>query len=335
MDFSGFKIECRFYYAKRNRIATFASLIKLIISMKPFRTLLYYKYARIPNAEEFCREHQAFCERIGIVGRIIVAEEGINGTISGTIVQCQKYMDKLNADPILNGIDFKIDEVDEPSFMALHVRFKPEIVHSGLRDASLVDPTVKTGIHLEPKDFAAMKDEDNVVVLDVRSKYEHELGHFKNAMRLDIDNFREFPEQLEAIRNLKDKKILTYCTGGIKCEKASAFLLSQGFENVYQLHGGIVKYGKEAQGKDFEGNCYVFDKRVSVPVNSVNPNVVSSCKVCGTLSTHMVNCANADCNEHFVLCEKCGWEMDGCCSSACKASPAKRVYDGTGYYSRF
>jgi UPF0176 protein len=180
-----------------------------------------------------------------------------------------------------------------------------------------------------------MKDEDNVVVLDVRSKYEHELGHFKNAMRLDIDNFREFPEQLEAIRNLKEKKILTYCTGGIKCEKASAFLLSQGFENVYQLHGGIVKYGKEAQGKDFEGNCYVFDKRVSVPVNSVNPNVVSSCKVCGTLSTHMVNCANADCNEHFVLCEKCGWEMDGCCSSACKASPAKRVYDGTGYYSRF
>jgi UPF0176 protein len=137
--------------AQSNRY--FCPLIKLIISMKPFRTLLYYKYARIPNAEEFCREHQAFCERIGIVGRIIVAEEGINGTISGTIVQCQKYIDKLNADSVLNGIDFKIDEVEEPSFMALHVRFKPEIVHSGLRDASLVDPTVKTGIHLEPKDF--------------------------------------------------------------------------------------------------------------------------------------------------------------------------------------
>jgi UPF0176 protein len=303
--------------------------------MKPYRTLLYYKYARIPNAEQFYEEHLAFCERIGIVGRIIIADEGINGTISGTVVQSQKYMDRLNSDPFLNGIDFKIDEVDEPSFAALHVRYKPEIVNSGLRDPKVVDPTKKTGKHLEPSEFATMKDREDVVVLDVRSKYEHELGHFKNALTLDIDNFREFSEKVKELENLKGKKVLTYCTGGIKCEKASAFLLAQGFKDVYQLHGGIVKYGKEMQGKDFEGNCYVFDKRVSVPLNTVNPKVISKCKICGTSSTHMVNCANADCNEHFVLCESCGWKMDGCCSEECMEAPAVREYDGTGYYSRY
>jgi UPF0176 protein len=303
--------------------------------MKPFRTLLYYKYTTIPHAEEFAKEHLAFCERIGIVGRIIVAEEGLNGTVSGTIVQCQKYMDKLNSDPILAGIDFKIDEVDEPSFAAIHLRYKPEIVNSGLTDKKVVDPTLKTGKHLEPADFATMKDQDDVVVLDVRSNYEHQLGRFKNAITLDIDNFREFPEKAKQLEHLKNKKILTYCTGGIKCEKASAFLLAQGFNEVYQLHGGIVKYGKEVGGVDFEGNCYVFDKRVSVEMNAVNPSIISSCRNCGTASTHMINCANADCNEHFVLCEKCGWELDGCCSPECKTAPAKRVYDGTGYYSRF
>lgn len=303
--------------------------------MKPFRTLLYYKYSSIPNAEKFAEEHLAFCERIGIVGRIIVAEEGINGTVSGTIVQCQKYMDKLNSDPLLSGIDFKIDEVDEPSFATIHLRYKPEIVHSGLKDKSIVDPTRKTGIHLEPAQFAEMKDQDDVVVLDVRSNYEHQLGRFKNALTLDIDNFREFPEKVKELENLKGKKVLTYCTGGIKCEKASAFLLEQGFTEVYQLHGGIVKYGKEVGGKDFDGNCYVFDNRVSVPVNAVNPKVISTCRRCGTTSTHMINCANSECNEHFVLCEKCGWETDGCCSESCQSSPAKRPYDGTGYYSKY
>lgn len=302
--------------------------------MKPFRTLLYYKYASIPNAEKFAEEHLAFCQRIGIVGRIIIADEGINGTISGTIVQCQKYMDKLNADPILSGIDFKIDEVDELSFATIHLRYKPEIVHSGLKDKSIVDPTRKTGIHLEPVQFAEMKDQDDVVVLDVRSNYEHQLGRFKNALTLDIDNFREFPEKVKELECLKGKKVLTYCTGGIKCEKASAFLLEQGFNEVYQLHGGIVKYGKEVGGKDFDGNCYVFDNRVSVPVNTINPKVISTCRRCGTASTHMINCANADCNEHFVLCEKCGWETEGCCCESCRSSSAKRPYDGTGYYSK-
>ena len=134
----------------------------------------------------------------------------------------------------------------------------------------------------------------DIVILDVRSNYEHELGRFKNAVTLDIENFRDFPDKLNELEQYKGKKIVTYCTGGIKCEKASAFLLEQGFENVHQLHGGIIKYGLEAEGEDFEGKCYVFDNRLSVDVNKVNPKVVSKCFVCETHSDRMVNCANPE-----------------------------------------
>jgi len=166
----------------------------------------------------------------------------------------------------------------------------------------------------------------------VRSNYEHNVGRFKNAVTLDIENFREFPEKIKDLEQYKGKKILTYCTGGIKCEKASALLLKEGFEDVYQLHGGIIKYGKEAGGEDFEGECYVFDNRVSVPVNAVNPSIVSTCKNCGKTTAKMINCANPVCNEHFTQCDDCGWELDGCCSVDCKSNPRKREYDGTGYY---
>jgi len=300
--------------------------------MKAYQTLLYYCYSPIENAEEFAENHLAFCKSLGLVGRIIVADEGLNGTVSGTPEACQAYMDAVHADPRFAKTDFKVDEVDEPSFVKMHCRYKPEIVHSGLRDPHIIDPTKKTGVHLEPKEFLEMKDRDDVVVLDVRSDYEHKVGHFKNAVRLDIENFREFPEKIKELAKYKDKKILTYCTGGIKCEKASALLLHEGFEQVYQLHGGIIKYGKEAGGKDFEGKCYVFDNRVAVDVNTVNPSVVSTCFNCGTQTTKMINCANPECNEHFTQCDECGWKMDGCCSDACKAHPRKREYDGTGYY---
>jgi UPF0176 protein len=300
--------------------------------MKAYQTLLYYCYSPIENAEEFAEKHLEFCKSLGLVGRIIVANEGLNGTVSGTIEACKAYMEAVHADQRFAKTDFKIDEVDEPSFIKMHCRYKSEIVHSGLRDPEIIDPNKRTGIHLEPKEFMEMKDQDDVVILDVRSDYEHSVGHFKNAIRLDIENFREFPEKINELAQYKDKKILTYCTGGIKCEKASALLLHEGFENVYQLHGGIIKYGKEAGGKDFEGKCYVFDNRVAVEVNKVNPSVVSTCYNCGATTSKMINCANPICNEHFTQCDECGWKMDGCCSESCKSHPRKRPYDGTGYY---
>jgi UPF0176 protein len=298
-----------------------------------YQTLLYYRYSHLENAEEYAEEHLKFCKEIGLVGRVLIAEEGLNGTISGTAEQCKQYMDYVEADPRLTGVDWKIDEVDELSFSKMHVRFKPEIVNSGL--GGVVNPLEETGIHLAPEEWKKMKDQEDVVVLDVRSNYEHNLGRFKNALTLDIDNFREFPEKVKELKEeLKDKKVLTYCTGGIKCEKASAFLLKEGFKEVYQLHGGIIKYGKEVGGEDFEGDCYVFDNRVHVPVNTVNPKVISRCANCGTITTRMVNCANPHCNDHFVQCQSCGEGLQGACSVQCSKSDYIRPYNEKGYYTK-
>lgn len=300
--------------------------------MKAYQTLLYYCYSHIQDAEQYAADHLKFCKSIGLTGRIIIADEGLNGTVSGTKEACKAYMDYVYADGRFNATEFKIDEVDEPSFIKMHCRYKSEIVYSGLKDPSYIDPTKQTGKHLEPKEFAEMKDRDDVVILDVRSNYEHSMGKFKNAVTLDIDNFRDFPAMINELAQYKDKKILTYCTGGIKCEKASALLLKEGFKDVYQLHGGIIKYGKEAEGKDFEGKCYVFDNRIAVDVNQVNPVVISTCRNCGKTTAKMINCANPECNEHFTQCDDCGTALDGACSAACKTHPRKRPYDGTGYY---
>ena len=300
--------------------------------MVKYQTLLYYCYSAIKNAEQFALDHLQFCKSLNLLGRIIVADEGLNGTVSGTEAACKTYMDTLLADPRFAKIDFKIDEVNEPSFIKMHCRYKSEIVHSGLRDPHIINPEKKTGIHLEPEDFIRMKEDDDVVILDVRSNYEHSVGRFKNAVTLDIENFRDFPEKINELAQYKNKKIITYCTGGIKCEKASALLLHEGFNEVYQLHGGIIKYGKAAGGQDFEGKCYVFDNRISVDVNSVNPMVISTCRNCGTHTSKMINCANPECNEHFTQCDDCGIKLDGACSEACQSHPRKRIYDGTGYY---
>lgn len=300
--------------------------------MIKYQTLLYYCYSRIEDAEQFASNHLQFCNSLNLVGRIIVADEGLNGTVSGTVESCKIYMDTLHADPRFSRIDFKIDDVEEPSFIKMHCRYKAEIVHSGLRDPGIINPEKKTGIHLEPSDFVKMKDDQDVVIVDVRSNYEHSIGRFKNAVTFDIENFRDFPAMINELAQYKGKKIVTYCTGGIKCEKASALLLHEGFENVYQLHGGIIKYGKEAGGEDFEGKCYVFDNRVAVDVNTVNPVVISTCRNCGAHTSKMINCANPECNEHFTQCEACGEKLDGACSEICQAHPRKREYDGTGYY---
>ena len=151
---------------------------------------------------------------------------------------------------------------------------------------------------------------------------------------LDIDNFRELPEKLSELEDWKDKTIYTYCTGGIKCEKVSALMKMEGFEKVYQLHGGIVRYGKEAGGENFEGSCYVFDQRVVVPVNNVNPSVIGECDLCANPTEKMINCANPECNTHFLICGECAKKLEGCCSEECMENPRRREYDGVGYYLR-
>lgn len=301
--------------------------------MKDQYVLLYYCYAHIADPEHFREAHHQLCLGLGLRGRIIVAQEGLNGTVSGTQAACEGYMQAISEDPRFKDIEFKVDTIDRPAFEKLHVRVKPEIVHSSLKT---IDPIEKTGKYVEPEEFKdILKEEDpNTIILDVRSNYEHAIGKFKNAITLDIDNFRDFPDQLASLKQYKDKKVITYCTGGIKCEKASAYLLEQGFENVYQLHGGIIKYGLEAQGENFEGKCYVFDNRIVKEVNSVNPSVISKCYVTGKPSDRMVNCANPHCNKHIPMSEEGARIYNGCCSDECMDNPDSRPYDGTGYYQK-
>ncbi len=304
-----------------------------MLKMKPYSVILYYNYTPIVDTEAYREKHHLFCLNNNLLGRIIIAEEGLNGTVSGFTEDCNRYMQWLENDPIFAGtnFDFKVEEHEINAFAKLHVRVKNEIVNSDLP----VNPRVRTGKHLEPADFKQMlKNDPDVVLVDMRSNYEHAVGRFKGAITFDMENLRELPDHVEEIVHLKDKKIITYCTGGIKCEKASAYLLERGFENVYQLHGGIIKYGLEEGGEDFDGKCYVFDNRVKTDVNSVNPIVVSKCHICETTSDHMVNCANPQCNAHLPICPKCLIEMDGACSQDCKEHPRKRPYNAQGYYSK-
>jgi UPF0176 protein len=298
--------------------------------MHEYQVLLYYIYTPIANANDYREIHHQYCVENNLLGRIIVSEEGLNGTVSGKIADCEAYIKWLHNDERFKTIDFKVEAVPAHTFQKLHVRLKNEIVNSDLP----VDPTLKTGKHLEPAEFKAIKDEEDVVIIDMRSNYEHSVGKFKNAISFDMENLRELPDHMDEIAHLKDKKVITYCTGGIKCEKASAYLLDQGFKNVYQLHGGIIKYGIEEGGEDFEGKCYVFDNRLAVDVNKVNPKTISKCHICQTECDRMVNCANPECNNHLAICADCLLEMEGACSPQCKMHPRKRPYNQQGYYTK-
>jgi UPF0176 protein len=294
--------------------------------------LAYYYYTNIADAEDFAYYHLKYGKQLGIRGRIYISKEGINGTISATPPQCKVYMSDLQEDPRFEGISFKIDPLDRHAFNRLHCRFKKEIVNSGL---DYINPNKRTGKHLRGQEVQELMQQPDVVLLDVRSNYETRLGRFKNAITLDIENFREFPEKVKEIAPaIKDKKVITYCTGGIKCEKASAYLLELGFKDVYQMHNGIIGYANDTGGKDFEGVLYVFDGRVTVPINRVNPTLIAKCIRCGKATDRNLNCANVKCNEQFNMCQECSNEMEGCCSEACMKSEGKRPYNGTGFYAK-
>jgi len=284
-----------------------------------YRVLLYYKYVRIDNPESYAEGHLDFCNILGLRGRILISHEGINGTCSGTFEETQKYIDELKSDSRFRDMEFKIDETQGHVFKKMHVRVKKELVT--LRLDKDIDPNELSGKHLSAKEWHEMMQKDDVIILDGRTDYEYDLGHFRNAIRPPLKSFREFPGWVrnEFIKN-KDKKILTYCTGGVRCEKLSGFLLNEGFKEVYQLHGGIINYSKDVdiKGKMFEGKCYVFDERISIPVNSAEEYTpAGKCHHCGRPSDRYVNCANLDCHKQHFECEECEEKWARSCSEKC------------------
>ncbi|MEK4238753.1 oxygen-dependent tRNA uridine(34) hydroxylase TrhO [Paenibacillus sp. FSL H7-0714] len=292
--------------------------------MKPqseYAILLYYKFVKVPDAEQFAQEHLAYCKELDVKGRILISDEGINGTLSGTIAQTEQYMKDLRANPLFSDIVFKIDEADGHAFKKIFVRYKKELVTFRVEDE--LDPNVITGEHLAPKDFYEMMQRDDVVILDGRTGYEFDLGHFRGSIRPEVDSFKEFPDWIrENMSELKDKPILTYCTGGIRCEKLSGFMMKEGFQQVYQLDGGIVTYGKdpEVQGQLFDGKCYVFDERISVQINHTDEDIiVGRCHHCGQPADQFINCANDACHLQHICCENCEAQHSGHCSDECEA----------------
>ncbi|AOZ91829.1 rhodanese-related sulfurtransferase [Paenibacillus crassostreae] len=290
------------------------------MSQEQYNILLYYKFVSIPNPEEFTAEHLKYCKDLGVKGRIIIAEEGINGTVSGTVEQTEQYMKDLHANPLFADMVFKIDESHEHAFKKIFVRYKQELVT--FRYDKHLDPNTISGKRLSPTEFHEQLQQDDVIVIDGRNDYEYEIGHFRNAIRPDVESFREFPEWIRAnLSEFKDKKVLTYCTGGIRCEKLTGFLMHEGFNDVAQLDGGIVTYGKdpEVQGRLFDGKCYVFDERISVPINHTDEDiVVGKCYHCGKSEDRYINCRYKLCNAKHVCCEECEAEHRGFCSEECE-----------------
>lgn len=290
---------------------------------KEYQVLLYYQYVHIDNPEEFAAAHLQFCNDLNLKGRIIVAHEGINGTVSGTIEQTEQYMQTMNNDSRFKDMVFKVDKHDGHAFRKMHVRARKELVTFRLQND--VDPRETTGEYLSPKEFYEAMQEENTVILDARNDYEYDVGHFRDAIRPDIETFRELPKWVKDNKHLiEGKRILTYCTGGIRCEKFSGWLIKEGFEDVAQLHGGIVTYGKDPQvkGARWDGQCYVFDERITVPINQKEEHtIVGRDYFDGKPCERYVNCARPECNRQILCSEENEHKYLRGCSHECRISP--------------
>jgi UPF0176 protein len=297
-----------------------------------YQVILYYNFEPIEDPDRFCKAHKKFCKEIGLKGRIYISDEGINGTAGGTEQQIEEYKNYLWSLPGFGDTEFKQEESDYIPFAKLICKTRDEIVALHVDD---VNPE-NGGNYLAPDEWRnVMESQEDYVMIDVRNNYESKIGHFKGALTPDLDNFYDFPEWLEEANIPKDKKVLMYCTGGIRCEKFSVLMKEGGWDDVNQLHGGILKYAKEENGKHFEGKCFVFDDRLVVPVNPNDLEPIARCEITGKPADTYINCANMECNKLFVCSEEGAHKMEGCCSEECRQSDYKRPFDPENAFKPF
>jgi len=283
-------------------------------------TLSFYKYASISNPQEFRDQLFIKWDSLDVLGRIYVATEGINAQLSLPADNFENFKTHLDSIDFLENVRLNIAvEQDNMSFLKLKVKVRDKIVADGLNDETF-DVTNK-GIHVNAEMFNDLIEDENTVLVDMRNHYESEIGHFKNAVTPDVDTFRESLDIIEddLKAHKEDKKLVMYCTGGIRCEKASAYFKHKGFKNVYQLDGGIIEYTRQVNEKALEnkfiGKNFVFDERRA---EKISDDVIAQCHQCGKPCDTHVNCANDACHLLFIQCEDCKAEMDNCCSSTCK-----------------
>ena len=281
-------------------------------------TLSFYRYVILTDPQQLRDELYAEWAALGVLGRIYLAREGINAQLSVPTSNFERFTQQLYDRPAFKDVPFKIAvEDDGKSFYKLAVKVRSKIVADGLDDNAF--DVTNVGKHLSAAEFNAALDEKDTLVVDMRNHYESEIGHFEGAITPEADTFRqELPMVAEMLKDNKDKKLLLYCTGGIRCEKASAYLRHQGFKDVNQLYGGIIQYAREIKEKGlpskFKGKNFVFDERLG---ERISDEIISHCHQCNALADTHVNCANPDCHLLFIQCPSCQEKMKGCCSEKC------------------
>jgi len=295
-------------------------LLRKKLAEEPFRriTLSFYRYVILDDIEALRDQLYMKFRELNVFGRIYIAREGINAQLSVPDFNINKFRDLIDSCPQFAEVEFKIAlEDDGKSFYKLIVRIKNKIVADGLQEDSF--DVTNVGRHLTAREWNEAMAATGTIVVDMRNHYESEIGHFKGAILPDADTFKqELPLVADLLKEKKDQKILLYCTGGIRCEKASAYMRHHGFEDVNQLYGGIIDYARQVKEEGLEtrfiGKNFVFDDRLG---ETITEDIISVCHQCGKPCARHVNCANDDCHLLFIQCDDCNERMLGCCTPAC------------------
>jgi len=297
-----------------------------------YQVLAFYCLTKLEDPRLEVAKHQEFFLTRDLKSRIYISEEGINGQMSAHIKHAQEYMDWLRSDPRFATVSFKIHPSSEHAFPKATIKYRKQLVAVDC-PVNLADQ----GQHVKPVEWTQMlesKDEDTLI-LDVRNAYEWGVGHFEGAELPPLGAFREFPQyakQLKDERDPKKTKVMMYCTGGIRCEYYSAIMKKEGFEQVFQLDGGVIQYGLDEGQGDWKGKLFVFDDRLVIPISSEEAPSISTCMHCKKSSDVYYNCANMDCNELFTSCPECVQQFKGCCCEECQNNGRVRpLVEGAGH----
>jgi UPF0176 protein len=302
----------------RNLVSKTELKKRLETDAEPRTTVSFYRYHTIENPPQFRDELYENFEKLGVLGRIYVATEGINAQASVPEKGFQAFKDYLYSIDFLRGVRLNIAlEDDGKSFWVLSVKVRKKIVADGIEDASF--SVENRGAYLNAEEFNRLTENPETVVVDMRNYYEFEVGHFENALEVSSDTFREqLPMAVEMLEDKKDRNIIMYCTGGIRCEKASAYLLHNGFTKVFHLEGGIIEYVRQTKEQNlenkFKGKNFVFDNRLG---ERISGEIISHCHQCGEKSDTHRNCENTACHLLFIQCENCREKFEGCCGAEC------------------
>jgi UPF0176 protein len=311
-----------------NRLSQ-AELKKLLVAEKePRITISFYRYFFIENPVLFRDELYKKLEALKVFGRVYVAHEGINAQVSFPQSNAAKFKDAIESTEGLQGLRLNIalqHEAEEnmrpaggKSFWVLKIKVRDKIVADGITDETF--NMANKGKYVNAQEFNTLSNADDTIVVDMRNHYEYELGRFEKAIEIPSDTFRQqLPMAVDMLKDAKDKNIIMYCTGGIRCEKASAYMLHNGFKNVYHLEGGIINYANNVKEKElsnkFHGKNFVFDDRLG---ERITDEVIAKCHQCGMPADTHTNCLNDGCHLLFIQCESCKEKMQGCCGVECK-----------------